>query len=75
MKNALDMLVNTLDMAKQIISELEKMSVEISKPDCKEKKDEKDLRSRNYRKFSKDTIFTHNNGKKERKTNRYTLYI
>lgn len=42
MKNALDMLVNTLDMAKQIISELEKMSVEISKPNCKEKKDEKD---------------------------------
>ena len=41
MKNALDMLVNTLDMAKQIISELEKMSVEISKPNCKEKKDEK----------------------------------
>ena len=31
MKNAFDMLVNRLDIAKQIISELEKMSIEISK--------------------------------------------
>ena len=31
MKNAFDALINRLDMAKQMISELEEMSVEISK--------------------------------------------
>ena len=38
MKNALDMLVNTLDMAKQIISELEKMSEEKKKHSTIKKK-------------------------------------
>ena len=42
MKSAFDTLINRLDMAKQIISELEKMSIEISKAQLQRDRDEND---------------------------------
>lgn len=46
-------------MAEEIISELKDLLIKTSQSEMqREKKNEKDLRSRNYRTFFKDIIFT-----------------